>query len=439
MRKSCNSRFMAASCPPAAGAARPRRIHFPQRWAARQTIASNEFFISGDTGWPAAHKSLLGYLLFPDNRRGTKITAEAIISSFEAGDGAEMPQFGNSATSPAIPAERVAPRPSLTPAAADHHRAGGETAGSDVHLLLCTNALYLQHVAVCLASLLLNNPDLYFDIVIVGRATERLDEGKLSRSLARFPNKSLSFREFTPPSDRLLPLNPRAHYTLDNWTRLWVEEFFDDDIERVLYLDADIVVVGSLAPLWHVDLEGALLGAVDIPGSDRGVTHLGLRAEDGYFNSGVLLVDLQQWRETRALATVLGHVEANPELMMRDVDQEALNACFHGRRKRLDYKWNSLLSFFREPPSIPLAPAEIAAVRREACVIHFNGNSKPWSYLCEHPRKAEYEKYLRMTEWRDFVPEDRTVANMLRKHLAPLLPAKIKTTLKSLAPASLDK
>jgi lipopolysaccharide biosynthesis glycosyltransferase len=110
-----------------------------------------------------------------------------------------------------------------------------------------------------------------------------------------------------------------------------------------------------------------------------------------------------------------------------------LNACFHGRRKRLDYKWNGLLSFFREPPSIPLAPAEIEAVRREARVIHFNGNSKPWSYLCEHPRKAEYEKYLRMTEWRDFVPEDRTVANILRKRLSPFLPAKIKTALKSLA------
>ena len=346
-----------------------------------------------------------------------------------------MPQSSNSATSPVIPAERVALRPrSATGAAADPRPAGDETAGSDVHLLLCANARYLQHVAVCLTSLLVNNPDLFFDIVIVGRATERLDEGKLARTLARFANKSLSFREFTPPAGRLLPLNPRAHYTLDNWTRLWVEEFFDEGIERVLYLDADIVVVGSLAPLWHVELDGALLGAVDIPGSDRGVTHLGMRAEDGYFNSGVLLLDLKQWRETRALETVLGYIEAYPELMTRDVDQEALNACFHRRRKRLDYRWNGLLSFFREPPSIPLAPAEIEAVRRDARIIHFNGNSKPWSYFCEHPRKAEYEKYLRMTEWRDFVPEDRTVANILRKRLSPLLPDKIKRGLKALVP-----
>jgi len=311
---------------------------------------------------------------------------------------------------------------------------GRATTGDPVHLLLCTNALFLQHAAVCLTSLLVNNPDLFFDIVVVGRTTEELDRDKLSRSLTSFPNHSLSFREFTPPADRLLPLNPRAHYTLDNWTRLWVEQFFPVDIDRVLYLDSDIVVVGSVAPLWHTDLEGALLGAVDIPGSGRGVTHLGLRAEDGYFNSGVLLIDLGQWRKTRARDAVLAYVEAHPEEMMRDVDQEALNACFYGRRKRLAYKWNAIWPFFREPVELALAPTEIEAVRQEACIIHFNGNSKPWSYFCDHPRKGEYEKYLGMTEWRDFIPADRTVTNRLRKEISAILPEKIKRAIKAFVP-----
>jgi lipopolysaccharide biosynthesis glycosyltransferase len=346
-----------------------------------------------------------------------------------------MPQRSICEIPPPVPTGFPATSPSFTLASAiDHCREDGATSGSRVHLLLCSNALYLQHLAVCLTSLLANNPDLFFDIVVVGRATEELDEAKLRRSLARFPGQSLSFRRFTPPADRLLPLNPRAHYTLDNWSRLWVEEFFANDVDRVLYLDSDIVVVGKVAPLWSADLDGALLGAVDIPGSERGVINLAMRAEDGYFNSGVLLIDLKQWRETRALETVLDYVEAYPERMMRDVDQEALNACFHGRRKRLEYKWNVMGAFFREPVALPLARAEIESVRQEARVIHFNGNSKPWSYFCDHPRKAEYEKYLRMTEWRDFVPEDRTVVNRLRKHLSPIVPEKTKTALKALAP-----
>ena len=128
-----------------------------------------------------------------------------------------------------------------------------------------------------------------------------------------FPNHSLTFRKFAPPADLLLPLMPEAHYTIDTYTRLWLGEFFPQTVDRVLYLDADIVVVGSIAPLWNVDLGGALMGAVDIPGSDRGVTRLGMRAEDGYFNAGVLVIDLKQWRATRAEETVLDYIRANPE------------------------------------------------------------------------------------------------------------------------------
>lgn len=310
---------------------------------------------------------------------------------------------------------------------------GAQEARSRVHLLMCSNALFLQHTAVCLVSVLVNNPDLFFDIVVVGRATERLDKDKLRRSLDFFSNHSLSFREFTPPAERHLPLNPRAHYTLDNWTRLWVQEFFADDIDRVLYLDSDTVVLGSIAALWRVDLGGALIGAVDIPGSQQGVNKLGMRAEDGYFNSGVLLIDLEQWRQTRALQTVLDYIDAYPERLVYTLDQDALNACFHARRKRLDYKWNAIWPFYRQPVALPLTAAEIDRVRREARIIHFNGNLKPWSYFCDHPRKVEYDKYLRMTEWRDFVPEDRTVVNRCRKQLSAILPLTAKKPLKAMA------
>ena len=300
-----------------------------------------------------------------------------------------------------------------------------------VHLLLCTNSLYLQHAAVCLTSLLVNNPDLLFDIVLVGRASEALDEGKVRRSLARFPNHSLSICHFTPPTDRNLPLNPRAHYTLDNWTRLWVEQFVATDIDRILYLDSDLVVIGSVTPLWNTDLDGALLGAVDIPGSLHGVTKLGMRAEDGYFNSGVLLIDLKQWRETHALDTLLARIADNPEQFQYTLDQDALNTCFHSRTKRLEYKWNVTWPFFCDPGSLTLSQSEVEAVRREARIVHFNGSSKPWNYLCDHPRKVEYEKYLRMTEWRDYVPTDQTLANRIRKGLSLVLPENAKRVLKA--------
>ena len=318
---------------------------------------------------------------------------------------------------------------SITSPVIGQRRDGATTSTASVNILICTNALFQQHAAVCLASLLANNPDFFFNIVIVGRVTEELNEEKLRRSLTCFPNHSLTFRKFAPPADLLLPLTPGAHYTIDTYTRVWLAEFFPATVDRVLYLDADIVVVGSIAPLWNADLAGALMGAVDIPGSDQGVRRLGMRAEDGYFNAGVLLIDLARWRATRADQTVIDYIHAYPERLQ--YDQDALNACFRDVTKRLDYRWNVIRPFFREPLALPLERAEIEAIRREALIIHFNGGSKPWSYFCDHPRRAEYEKYLRMTEWRDYVPPDRTPLNRLRKMVSGILPDPVRNLLKS--------
>jgi lipopolysaccharide biosynthesis glycosyltransferase len=110
-----------------------------------------------------------------------------------------------------------------------------------------------------------------------------------------------------------------------------------------------------------------------------------------------------------------------------------LNACFRSCTKRLDYKWNVIRPFEREPLVLPLGRTEIETIRRDAKIIHFNGGSKPWSYFCDHPRRAEYEKYLRMTEWRDYVPPDRTPLNMLRKGISAMTPDSVKHVLKTVA------
>ena len=78
-----------------------------------------------------------------------------------------------------------------------------------------------------------------------------------------------------------------------------------------------------------------------------------------------------------------------------------------------------------------MAPQELERLRREARILHFNGDCKPWRYLCDHPRKGEYRRYLRLTEWRDFVPPDRTGVNAFRKLLAAVLPEAIKRLLRN--------
>lgn len=291
-----------------------------------------------------------------------------------------------------------------------------------IHLLLCCDRGYAQHLCVALISLLTNNAELDFDIVVVSREDFGTTGDKLLKSLKPFRNFSIRFTLFRPPSDLNLPV--RAHYSIDNYSRLWVADFFPETVERVLYLDCDLIVLGEIGPLCASDLHGNLVGAVSIPGSTR-CELLRIPEKFGYFNSGVMVIDLRQWRETDAANELVRYVVANPEKLI-DADQDALNACFFSRREPLSYIWNVITPFFFEYHPLGIDTETVGQIRQSACVVHFNGASKPWSYMSRHPHKGDYLRYLRLSEWRDYVPPDRTVGNMLKKRLANLMPKGMK-------------
>jgi lipopolysaccharide biosynthesis glycosyltransferase len=275
--------------------------------------------------------------------------------------------------------------------------------------------------------LLTNNPDLEFDVVVVCREDFGPLGDRLLTSLRSFRNISLRFIMFQPPADLYLPV--RVHYSIDSYSRLWVADFFPESVDRVLYLDCDLIVLGSIEPLYRSDLQGHLLGAVAIPGSTR-CEFLGIPEAFGYFNSGVLVIDLRQWRQTDAIGELIRYVMANPEKLI-DADQDALNACFFTRRQSLSYIWNVISPFYFDYHPLGIDAEEVAAIRRDARIVHFNGASKPWSYMSRHPHRGDYLRYLKMSEWRDYVPPDRTVSNMLKRHITDVMPNGVKRVIES--------
>jgi lipopolysaccharide biosynthesis glycosyltransferase len=320
---------------------------------------------------------------------------------------------------PVVPDQVFAdmPRAATAPVAAD-----GET----MHVLLCCNALYFQHLSVVITSLAEHTTTRKINVVVAIEQDSPEGVRKLLGTLVRFPHLTVSFQVFRPDPELRLPV--RAHYTRDIYTRLWIADFFDATVERVLYLDCDMVVVGSLEPLWTAPLDGRTLGAVSIPGSTR-CPMFGIPEAFGYFNSGVLLIDLARWRRTGAFQRVLDYILQNRAALI-DPDQDALNATLYDERTPLDYIWNVTSPFYFDYHDLLLSSAQVRRVQQQARIIHFNGASKPWSYFSRHPRRPDYYRYLRLTAWRDFRPADRTPLNRLRRLAGMLLPDIVKRRLK---------
>lgn len=247
-----------------------------------------------------------------------------------------------------------------------------------VHLAFCCDRNVADGLAAVIASAshhLKKSSALHVHVIDCGLGKDVQDA--LTHALAKHrPNVRL---EFIPLSQERLKPFPRpaalSHVTPAAFGRLFLHELLPD-VSRVLYLDCDLLVTANLAELFATRLEGhPLAAAIDtvIPtiGHEREslVANVpGLRPELPYFNSGVLLLDLEK---LRALDATARYHEALRLVEARYADQSVLNAVFHGQWKILPAFWNRqtlLGSGFSIFPD------------RSHALWHFSSKLKPWHF-----------------------------------------------------------
>lgn len=173
-----------------------------------------------------------------------------------------------------------------------------------------------------------------------------------------------------------------AYISTGMYLRLLLPDLLPPGTRRLLYLDCDVLVAGDLGPLWRTPLAGAPLAAVrdvyvktfadfgGLPGADP--------ADDAapYFNSGVMLINLPEWREARITERCLAYL-AEHAGVLRLPDQDALNLATVGRWVRVEHRWNHMRSWLLEPAVIASGAAGPSDGRTR--IMHFAGQYKPWT------------------------------------------------------------
>jgi lipopolysaccharide biosynthesis glycosyltransferase len=204
------------------------------------------------------------------------------------------------------------------------------------------------------------------------------------------------------------------------WFRLALPALLPDT-ERVLYLDCDTLGLAPFAPLWELDLDGCAIGAVTNvfpPYLLHRPGDLGLASKD-YFNSGVLLMDLDGWREQGLAERIVQRSLSEPSQIVFP-DQDALNLELHGARFPLHPRWNcqnSIIYFRTGEQALGVVPT--AEARAHPAVLHFEGPelAKPWHYLCTHPDRALYFDHRAETPWPDVRLDGVTAKNRAKRVL----------------------
>lgn len=171
---------------------------------------------------------------------------------------------------------------------------------------------------------------------------------------------------------RTLPIDKRLHIVI--YARLLLDRLLPRDVKRVIYLDCDVMVRAPLEVLYGIDVEEFPIAAVSDPLRLRNMMGRDMRTKVGifepsspYFNSGVLLIDLERY----AAIDIPARVE---DLRRRGLierlyfDQDMLNLIFSGNWKQLNWRYN-------------LIDPRPAHEGLDPYIIHYTGYRKPWNLI----------------------------------------------------------
>lgn len=203
-------------------------------------------------------------------------------------------------------------------------------------------------------------------------------------------------------------LTPDPQVLAPQYFRCQLARVYPPDTDRVIYIDADTLVLTDLTPLWRWPLAGAPVAAAgDLMSVIKdAISHwqeLGLDGDAPYFNSGVMVIDLDRWRREKIGDRVLHRCQLDRHrLLIRDrwpqYDQYGFNVVLQHRWTRLPERWNHF-------PERPCA---------DPGIVHFLGDTKPGAPRTRPEFTRLFHEFVDATPWAGWRPYAGSPALALR-------------------------
>lgn len=280
-----------------------------------------------------------------------------------------------------------------------------------IQVAACCDENYVAYATVMMLSALEATPSekIHFHLINCGISDRSLD--KMRQAVE---SKEGLISVYNPDETKYEGL-PTHRYGPAVYQRINLPDYIPTDIGKIIYLDSDTLVLGNLAELWDTDLKNNPIAAVE-NFSPTACIDVSIARQE-YFNSGVLLIDLDAWRKENIHHQVAEYAKQKASTL-RYVDQCSLNAVLHKRWLRLPAEWNQQSDIHnvntKYVKGCSYSKTQIEQAMWKPKIVHFIGTRKPWKIYCFHPFKSIYRSYLRKTPWAKTAPVDDTLKTRLK-------------------------
>ncbi len=264
-----------------------------------------------------------------------------------------------------------------------------------IHIAMAFDLAYLSPFMVMMTSVLIHNKQHTVHLHVITSGLNTRQQKQLENFIRRSCGE-ISFYEVSP--ELLTGLTPPkdTHITVATFFRLFFPQLVPGTIEKLLYLDPDMIILRDLSELYNTSLNGYAVGAVPEINQPWVRSDLGFTSKDQYFNAGVMLIDVKEWIRQEITERSVKYARNNQESIVW-ADQDALNGVLFGNYFKLDSKYN-VLHF-----DVPQALSRISYEQfiADKVILHFtNIKYKPWSKTTKTPLRFVYLHYLsRSPRW----------------------------------------
>lgn len=266
------------------------------------------------------------------------------------------------------------------------------------NIVIVSNDGYIQHAAVMLTSLFCTNKDKHFVIWLL---TDGITKETMSKLQTVCVTHGAELKVITCGIDNLGDF-PVGQWNPIMYFKLLIPQLLPATEKRCLFLDVDMIVHDDITALYHWNLQDKVIAAAeDMPDCITFKPRLGLKDTDFCINSGVMVCDLEKWRQMEHKQPIMDYATA---IIHKIVNEQDVIACyFKDKIALLPIRWNMTTFYFNRCPKIFSKYLHgLDWAKKYPGIIHFAAPIKPWFKDCQHPYRKLYKQYLKLTPWRNY-------------------------------------
>ena len=278
---------------------------------------------------------------------------------------------------------------------------------NELNILCCPDNNYTPYCGIMLTSLFENNKSVIFTVYLVTTNLTKKNKELLAQLCNNYHNL-IRIIEIDDINLDNCPIREGDHISIAAYYRIIAPLLLPFEIDRILYFDGDIIINGSIADLYNTNIKEHALGAIideDYLNCQK-YHRLDRPVNNGYINSGVLLLNLKYWRKHHLVDKCLAYIRDNQE-KLKQHDQDVLNAVLYDKIKLLPLRYNFQTGFiYKNSVLEDQIINKVQECMYTPIVIHYTGPNKPWYKNCKHPYKKRFLHYKSISLWKD-IPMQR--------------------------------